>query len=413
MKTGISEQIKSCRLCSKSRIESILNLGAQPPANSLREDKKESLDLIPLVLCRCEDCGTVQLTETVAPDYLFNHYVWVTGTSKGAQQYSQVFCDRLISRSQKKLLSVIEIASNDGTFLKPFKERGHKVLGVDPAKNIAARAIAEGIPTVADFFGLKIAEKIKSEQGQADIVFARNVIPHVANAKDVVAGLAHLLQDQGIGVIEFHRADIILKELHYDSIYHEHLFYHSLHSIQLLLEGFGLKLFDITESPISGGSWVVYFSKTNRPPTPQFLQALEEESFLGIQHSAPWKKFSEQCEKHKRSLLSLVEQFTKQGKRLIGYGASARSSTLLNYCGINYRHLGMIADQNSFKQGRYTPGTDILISSPKEAFDTHPDAVLLLAWNFKDEILNKIQSDYQWHGDVIIPLPGEPSVIKI
>lgn len=413
MKKSFSEKIKSCRMCHGSKIETILDLGAQPPANSLRQEKEEKLELVPLVLCRCESCGTVQLTETISPDYLFSHYIWVTGTSKGAQDYSRLFCERLTSRSRQGQLFVAEVASNDGTFLQAFKQRGNKVLGIDPAKNIAAMATEAGIPTIADFFGLEIANRIVTEHGNADVVFARNVIPHVANANDVIAGMAHCLKGDGTGAIEFHRADIILDELHYDSIYHEHLFYHSLHSIRALLEQFGLKLFDVTESPISGGSLVAYFSKTSRPPTEALQKAFEHEVHIGINRSEPWREFATRCKKHREALRTLVEQTKGRGKRMIGYGASARSSTLLNYCGIDHRYLECVADKSSLKHGRYTPGTDLPIVTPEDAFASRPDSVLLLAWNFRDEILKQIREDYGWHGDVIVPLPGDPVVIKI
>lgn len=411
--SSFSETLQSCRICSSPRIEVILDLGAQPPANSLRERREEALPVVPLVLCRCASCGTVQLTETVSPGYLFSHYFWVTGTSKGAQDYSRVFFERLASRSKQGRLFVAEVASNDGTFLKPFQERGDKVLGIDAARNIAAIASVAGIPTIAEFFGSEVAQQIVAEHGNADIVFGRNVIPHVANANDVVAGIAHCLKPDGTGAIEFHRADVILEDLHYDSIYHEHLFYHSLHSIRLLLDRFGLRLFDVTESPISGGSLVAYFAKAPRTPTDALKKTLEHEAALGIGNARPWREFAIRCEQHRGALRGLVEQTKVKGKRLIGYGASARSSTLLNYCGIDNRHLEVVADKNTLKHGRYTPGTDIPIVAPERAFADRPDTVLLLAWNFREEILAQIKADYGWWGEVIVPLPGDPVVIRI
>ena len=409
----ISETLRSCRLCDSAKIEIILDFGAQPPANSLRQKKEEVLQTVPLVLCRCEQCGTAQLTETVSSDYLFRHYVWVTGTSKGAQDYSRVFCDRLVSHSRSGKLFVVEVASNDGTFLKAFKGRGDVVLGIDPAENIAALASNAGIPTMPEFFRLDLAKQIVEKQGKADVIFARNVLPHVADAKEVVAGMAHCLKSDGTGAIEFHRADIILEELHYDSIYHEHIFYHSLHGIEALLNQFGLQLFDVTESPISGGSLVAYFTKDARAQTKELGSMLHREFVLRINDSAPWQKFAQQCGQHKLALQALVEQEQGRGRRIIGYGASARSSTLLNYCEINNRHLELIADKNELKHGRFTPGTDIPIVTPEEAFATKPDTVLLLAWNFKNEILQQMSSDYGWHGSVIVPLPGNPTVIEI
>jgi SAM-dependent methyltransferase len=406
-----SISIDRCRVCDGAAVAPVLDLGKQPLANSLRRDRTEVLPAFPLAICRCAECGTVQLTETVSPELLFKQYIWVTGTSEGARRYSHLFCERLAARLRSGPLFVLEVASNDGTFLQRFVERGDRVLGVDPARNIAAMAEEAGIPTVAEFFGVEVARRIIAREGHADAVFARNVIPHVANANDVVEGIALCLRPDGTGAIEFHRADVILEELHYDSIYHEHLFYHSLHSISRLLEHFGLVPFDVTESPISGGSYVVYFSKSPRPHTAAFLAAVEHEERLGTGRVGPWLEFARRCERHRTLLRSLVEAKKAEGKRIIGYGASARSSTMLHYCGIDHRHLQVIADRSPLKHGRYTPGTDIPIVSPDRAFALKPDVLLLLAWNFRDEILAQVRSEHGWRGEVIVPLPGDPTVL--
>jgi len=405
----LSETLRTCRICDSTAIERILDLGAQPPANSLRQDRTAGLPAIPLVLCRCSACGTVQLTETASPEYLFRNYVWVTGTSQAARDYSALFCERLAARCRPGRRFVLEVASNDGTFLQRFRERGDDVLGVDPAENIGAIGRQRGIPTLTEFFGLAVARDIVAERGQADVVYARNVISHVADAKDVVAGMAHCLSESGTGAIEFHCADAILDGLHYDSIYHEHLFYHSLHSIGRLIGQFGLMPFDVTDSPISGGSLVVYFSKQARVPTGAYARTLARERELGIGEEAPWREFARRCQRHRAALLALVEARKRAGKRIIGYGASARSSTLLNFCGIDHCHLDLIVDRSPLKHDRYTPGTDILITAPAEGFTPRPDVVLLLAWNFRDEIVAQIQADQGWHGEVIVPLPGDPT----
>ena len=413
MDKKLSETIRACRICESDELTKILDLGAQPPANSLRRNLDVLLPAIPLVLCQCDVCGTVQLTETVSPEYLFHDYVWVTGTSDGARAYSRVFCENVLSRCPAKKLAVLEVASNDGTFLQRFRERGHDVVGVDPAKNVAAMAEESGIPTIADFFGLEVARRIVADRGHSDVVFARNVIPHVADVHDVIAGMAHCLADAGIGAIEFHRADLILEGLQYDSIYHEHLVYHSLHSIEMLLGRFGLRPFDVTESPISGGSFVVYFSNESRPPSLTYNATLVHELQLEINRARPWREFAARCNAHRGALHAIVEANKRGGKRLIGYGASARSSTMLNFCGIDRQYLDLLADRSPLKHDRYSPGTDILITDPKAAFATHPDTVLLLAWNFQDEILAQIRTEQGWSGEVIIPLPGEPKTVTI
>lgn len=411
MTPPLSTKIDRCRVCDSSRIANVLDLGTQPLANSLRRDKAEVLPTFPLVICRCDECGTIQLTETVAPDVLFEHYVWVTGTSEGARRYSRLFADRLVARSQPGPLFVVEVASNDGTFLKQFVARGDRVLGVDPAKNIAAMAEKDGVPTLAEFFGLEVAQRIVARDGQADAVFARNVIPHVANANDVVAGMAHCLKPDGTGAIEFHRADVILGELHYDSIYHEHLYFHSLHSVGRMLARFGLHPFDVTTSPISGGSYVVYFSKSARPHTAEYTAAFQAEDALGVGAAGPWEEFARRCERHRGLLRDIVAKKKAEGKRIVGYGASARSSTMLNYCGIDHTMLDVVIDKAPLKHDTFTPGTDVLIVPPERAFAMKPDVVLLLAWNFQEEILGQIRAEHGWKGEVIVPLPGDPVVI--
>jgi SAM-dependent methyltransferase len=411
--TAPSFTIDRCRVCEHRDIPVVFDLGRQPLANSLRQDAAETLPAFPLTLCRCRECGTVQLTETVSPELLFKHYVWVTGTSEGARAYSGLFRDRLVDRSRPGELFALEVASNDGTFLRRFVERGDRVLGVDPAQNIAAMARQSGVPTIAEFFGLHVAQGIVHQHGEADVVFARNVIPHVADANDVVAGMAQCLRADGTGAIEFHRADVILEELHYDSIYHEHLFYHSLHSLARLLGRFGLRPFDVTTSPISGGSLVVYFSKTTRPASDAYTAALSHEARLGVGKEQPWIEFGRRARAHAGALTSLVAGERAAGRRVIGYGASARSSTVLNFCGIDAGQLESIADRAPLKHGLYTPGTGIPILPPARALATKPDTVLLLAWNFRDEILHQIRDEYGWHGRVIVPLPGEPSLVTI
>lgn len=408
-----SVSIDKCRLCESADLPVVLDLGRQPLANSLRADKSEQLPAFPLAICRCTECGTIQLTETVSPDILFKTYVWVTGTSEVARRYSHDFCERLTERLRAGPKFVVEVASNDGTFLQRFAERGDKVLGVDPAQNIAAIAEGQGIPTLPEFFGIEVAKRIVEGEGQADAVFARNVIPHVANANDVVAGMAHCLRSDGVGAIEFHRADVILEELHYDSIYHEHLFYHSLDSMGTLLRRFGLLPFDVTESPISGGSLVVYFSKSERRATDAYRGMIQRELDLGVGKAEPWQRFGERSSVHRDVLRKLVADKRAAGNRVIGYGASARSSTLLNYCGIDSASLEVIADRAPLKHNMYTPGTDILVVPPADAFALAPDVVLLLGWNFRDEILGQIRTEHDWRGEVIVPLPGDPTIVEV
>lgn len=412
MPNSISTPVTVCRLCNSKELDSILDLGAQPPANSLRASRDEQLVSVPLALCRCRRCTTVQLTETVAPEHLFRNYVWVTGTSQTARDYSHVFYERVVRRRTGERLFVVEIASNDGTFLQRFREHGHRVLGVDPAKNLAAAAEQDGIPTLAEFFGLAVARDVARTHGHADVVIARNVIPHVPDPNDVVSGIAHCLKDGGVGAIEFHWSDKIVSELHYDSIYHEHFFYHTLHSIEELLLRHALTPFDVAESPISGGSLVVYFAKSTRPATAALREKRRFEDEKGLASLAAWRDFAQRSMQHRDQFKAMVEAEVAAGKRLVGYGASARSSTLLNFCGIDSRHLICIADQSPLKQNRYTPGTSVLIVSPEQALAERPDTVVLLAWNFSAEILLRLRG-LGFAGEVIVPLPNAPQKRRI
>jgi hypothetical protein len=402
----IFEEIKNCRICDSNEIVRFMDLTDQPPANSLRSELSENLQNVPLQLVHCSKCSTVQLSATVDPKYLFSHYVWVTGTSKTAHEYSKFFSTNVIERSKVQKPFVVEIASNDGTFLKDFATKGCQILGVDPAKNIAEMATQAGVPTMAEFFNLNTAQIIKEKHGNADIVFARNVIPHVKEVHSIIEGIADLLKEDGLGVIEFHYSQIILDELHYDSVYHEHLFFYSLQSMIYLLNQYGLKPFDLNRSPISGGSLVIYFSKNQRGQTLELTDALKQEQDNKTNELQTWQDFAAACEKHAKELKSIVVEHKTKGP-VIGYGASARSSTMLNYAGLNSEVIDCIIDKNPLKHGRYTPGTDIPIISFEEGkkLFNKCGSILLLAWNFEKEIIEELRTN-GYTGSIIVPLPN-------
>ncbi|MFA6217310.1 MAG: class I SAM-dependent methyltransferase [Candidatus Omnitrophota bacterium] len=415
MPKKLSESITRCRICKSGLIKTFLDLGAQPPANTLRKNLSRELPKFALALCRCAHCTTIQLTQTVNPELLFKHYVWVTGTSATAKEYAGIFFQAAKKHLKSHKPFVVEIASNDGTFLKAFREQGCKVQGIDPAENIASLARKQGIPTQAEFFNETVAHKIVATQGAADFVFARNVIPHVALIHEVIAGIKCCLGCEGVGAIEFHYAQEIVNGLQYDSIYHEHLFYFSLKSIMFLLRQHGLAVYDLMKSPISGGSLVVYFTHDDKKKAHSkgLKQKILCEKEIGLNTLTLWKAFARDCLAHRKKLTKLLDAEFKTGKTIIGYGASARSSTLLNYCAINNEYLVCIADQNPLKHNTYTAGTNILIVSPQEAFALKPDTIVLLAWNFKSEILALLKNKYHFHGKIIIPLPHEPYTISL
>ena len=241
-----SNEIFQCRVCGSDNIGSVINLGRQPPANSLLNRCDDEEDSVNLEVVFCKACSTLQLKEEINPNELFTEYVWVTSTSQSARTYSEYFADQVVNRSTGAESTVIEIASNDGTFLKQFIDRNFKVVGVDPARNIAQKAIENGIPTVIDFFSDELAKEILKElPPEPKIVIARNVIPHVPDSVSVIKGMKRLIAENGIGVIEFHDTGLVLNELQYDYIYHEHVFYYTLNTMKGVLEMHDLEIFDL------------------------------------------------------------------------------------------------------------------------------------------------------------------------
>ncbi len=406
------ETIHACRSCGAGDIKTFFDLGLQPPANSLVKNPSQKEDVYPLSLSWCPRCNLVQLNETIDPKVLFSQYVWVTGTSKTANEFSITFCDELLRRAGAETNGyVLEIASNDGTFLVPFMKKGFRVLGIDPAENIADMANKAGIPTKAVFFGNEAAKAILAENGPARIIFARNVLPHVANTHDFVEGLATALHPEGTLAIEAHYAGTILRELHYDSIYHEHLCFFTLKSLENLLAVHGLYVYDIMKSPISGGSIIVYAGKQKIAPYKVLEDFRNQERAANANDFASWQDFAKKATAHKKILMEILNKAKISGKRVAGWGASARSSTMLNFCGIDASHIFAIIDLNPLKQGLFTAGTHIPIRQPEQVMKENPDCVFILAWNFADEIRDSLKKKWNYKGEIIVPLPNQPRIV--
>ena len=403
--------INKCRVSGSKDLIKVLDLGLQPLANSLKKKQFDQESKYPLTLSFCEKSSLLQLNETIKKEILFDSYVWVTSTSLTAKNYSEKFYNNINKSIQldKENDLIIEIASNDGTFLKPFFRDGFKkVLGVDPAQNISELANKVNIRTINDYWSKDLANKLKKEYGSAKLVFARNVIPHVSELNSVVSGVESILDENGVGVFEIHDANIIFNELHYDSVYHEHLCYFTLKSITYLLNKFNLYPFDIKRSPISGGSFVIYFSKKKQPQSKSLELEIANEEKTKINNANSWIKFANKAEKHKEEIKKIISNFSD--KRIIGFGSSARSQTFLNFCGFDNNNLDLIIDNNPLKQNLYSPGTNIKIVNFETGIKSKPDIIFILAWNFKDEIIKECKSaGYQ--GNFIIPFPSTPKII--
>lgn len=404
------ETINTCRVCGSERLTPILSLGDHPLANALKKRPDQEEPRYPLTLLFCSDCSLSQIKETINKELLFNNYVWVTGTSSAAQRFAYTFFHHI---SQITLLEksdlVVEIASNDGTFLKPFIENGFNGIGVDPAKNIADIANGKGIRTLHAFWNEEVAKNIVTEYGNAKLVFGRNVIAHVSELHNVVSGINLCLADEGIGAIEFHYAGNILEQLQYDAIYHEHLCYFSMKSFQFLLGQHKLHPFHAELSPISGGAYIVYFGKQRERQTEAYSMLVERENRLSVNALPSWKSFAVCCDDHREQSRKIVGTFSKKSR--VGFGASARSSTYLNFCRFTDSDIDAIIDNNDLKQGLYTPGSSIGIVTLEQGLARKPEVIFVLAWNFKEEIVRECRKR-GYTGTFLLPFPNEPHCIK-
>ncbi len=411
MKQNLSINESKCRICFSKNISQILDLGNQPLANNLIKNVKIKEKKFPLKIFFCNKCKAVQLSETINPKILFDNYFWTTSTSSTARNFSEKFYKKIMKIVQIKNPLIVEIASNDGTYLKPFK-RQNRVIGIDPARNICKIANKQGIPTINSFFNLKTSKLIKRKYGQGNIIFARNVVAHVKNIHELIRSALNLISKDGIFAVEFHYAKKILEDLQYDSIYHEHIFYFSIESIKFLFKKHGFHLFDGFKSPISGGALVLIFGK-NKKKISERLKLLEKnEKKSKVNSFATWKIFSKKVVKHSEIFRKTIEKIYNKNGKFPGYGASARSSTILNFAKISNDQLSFIVDKNPLKNNLYTPGSKIKIvnntifSKKIKKFDH----ILLLAWNFRKEILDEFRKK-KYIGKIVLPLPKK-TIIK-
>lgn len=396
------KKVKKCRVCGSKNLSQIINLGDQPPANSLMP-KITNQKKIPLSLLFCNKCKLIQLSATVKPESLFSNYLWVTGTSDKVKDYRNNFFKKSTNYTKGK--KVFEIASNDGFFLEAFKKKRYNVLGIDPAKNIAKQANKKKIKTIPDFFNFENSKKIEKKYGKQDLIICRNVIPHVENINSVIKGISNLMHNKSISLIEFHYAKLLYTKNHYDYIYHEHIFYYTLRSIMYLLNKHKLYGFDCFESPISGGSIVLVISKEKRTITRILKGKINKEKKLKINTLRFWKNFEKKCSIHKQKLLKLIKKLSIENKNIAGYGASARSSTIINYCKLNNLTIKEIFDKNVLKNNLYTAGSNIKIKLPSKKRINNYDVILLLAWNFADEIIKFLKKEIKFKGLIVNILP--------
>lgn len=414
-KNKLVKKVNKCRICTGQNLEQIIDLGQTPPANSFLKksqlNKKEPY--FPLKVNLCRSCGQLQLTHSVSPELLFTDYVYASSTSpvfiKHFNDYAKDVYKKL---SLTKDSLAIDIGSNDGILLKPFKDLGVKILGIDPAVKIAKKATDSGLLTLPIFFNHKESKNINSKYGFADVICANNVFAHVPNIDEIVKGVHNTLKKHGVFVIEFPYLVHFLRKNLFDTIYHEHVSYLSIKPLITLFKRFEMEIFNIDDVLSHGGSSRVYIKKsTGKWKVRSSVQNhLNLEKKINLHELPTWIQFSQKIELNRQSLVSMLNKIKSSRKKISGYGAPAKGNTLLNYFGINNSVLDYIVDDSPLKQGLYTPGTHIPVVHSDKLKESKPDYLFILAWNFANSIINNLSWYKNQKGKFIIPVP-KPKII--
>ena len=397
-----------CISCQHKGLKPILDLGLMPRSDGLLDesilDRRESL--VPLRLGYCPDCTLVQLLETRPPEEMFgDDYLYFSSFSEDLLKHSRDNALELIKmRGLGENSLVAEIASNDGYMLQNFKEKGVPVLGIDPAKQPATAAMEKGIDTINDFFGTKLASKLAAEGRRADVIIANNVVAHVADQNDLVAGMAMLLAEDGVISVEFPYVRDLIDFIEFDTIYHEHLCYFSVGSARTLFERHGLYLNDVRRLPIHGGSLRLYFGKTDEP-SDAVTKIMAEEAELGLDTFDYYASFGSRVRSFREEARKLIGDLKADGKRIAAYGAAAKGTIMLNFLNLNARAIEYAVDKNVHKQGKYMPGVRVRIDDPEKLKSDRPDYVMILPWNFRDEIIRQQQDFLAKGGKFVVPIP--------
>jgi|GEM_PF-71151 UDP-glucuronate decarboxylase len=409
-------KIIRCRLCNNPKLTRVITLDPTPPANAFlkKVDLSRKEYKYPLIVNYCPKCGQLQLSHVVSPDILFKKYVYASSTSKLFIEHFEKYAKEVFDRFHlDKQSFVIDIGSNDGILLKPFKKLGVKVLGIDPAVDIAKKATAEGIPTWPNFFDLKLTKKITAKYQKADIVTANNVFAHINDLDQLTKSVFSVLKDEGVFTIEFPYLINFLKDNLFDTIYHEHLSYLSIRPLISFFKKHGMEIFDVKQVETHGGSIRVFVKKTSgkQPVCKSVNIFVNNEIKNGLSETRTYLNFAKKIESNKDELVKMLATIKKSGKKIVGYGAPAKGNTLLNYFRVDSSVLDYIVDDSPYKQGLYTPGTHIPVVPASYLKKDRPDYVLILAWNYAAALIKKMDELKKEGVGFIIPAP-KPTLIK-
>jgi hypothetical protein len=404
-----------CRSCGTPGLVPFLDLGRTPLADALvrPEDRGSGHEeVFPLEVAVCPSCSLVQILEEVAPEKLFvDNYLYFSSFSPALLEHSRTHALGLIeSRSLGPESLVVELASNDGYLLRNFVEHGVPVLGIDPAPGQAAAAEASGVPTLAEFFGEELARKLVDDGKRADVIIANNVMAHVPDVNGFVEGMSILLADDGLITVENPYVRDLIHHCEFDTIYHEHFCYYSCTAVDHLMRRHGLFLNHVEYFPDLHGGTLRWHCGKREEPSDAVLRYLTLERSSGMTEAAYYLDFGARVTELKSSLLAMLHSFVDSGATIAAYGAAAKGSTLCNFVGIDTELVEFVVDRNVHKQGLLMPGVHLPVRDPAELLDAQPDYVLLLAWNFKDEILEQQAEYVQRGGRFIVPVPS-PVVI--
>lgn len=403
--------VVQCRVCHSSKLSKYLDFGLMPLANSYVDPHSEEQEpTFPLSVFFCENCFLSTLGVVVDPFVMFSQYAYKSSISRTFQNHCASMADQVRSLLGNGPLCVLDIASNDGCLLREFKKKGFEVLGVDPAENLAAQANAEGIKTLPEFWSDSTVQKIRSMHGSVDIVVATNVLAHVNDVHGFVRNVKKALSDEGLFIVEVPYCLNLIRKREFDTIYHEHLSYFLVKTLMALFESEGMEIRDVQEFAIHGGTIRVFATKKenksfpkNQKTVDRFVQMEKEE---GLHELSAYLKFANRLLDVKIDLLQLLCVLKKEQKKIAAFAASAKGNTLLNYCGISSDFISFIVDETPEKQGKLYAGNRIPIVGLEELEKRKPDYLVILAWNFAPEILEKTRGHQQRGRHYIIPIPN-------